>query len=527
MGSPTLSNGIIPTEDKLKFWTVFRTVGAEGEDILKTAKLVHVHDKEGFVVTSMDETYHFIHGGFGDAKITKILELCGVRVKEFIIGSINLAITENGLLYSWCSEFRSADTPIDKQMKQLGRFSYFVKDGCTPTQVVGLRKRKVRKVALQGVGKGRVVALTVGGAVYHWGTIGGITILAPRLMDKEQWDFAMGRDFWKVTSVGCSFGANFVLTDQGQIFRFGVCANDPQNLLLGAGLSIKKIATTRRTICALTAGGQVYSWRVNKSDGNPAWSTIPLVNVQFKDVQDIESCWMEDVCLVESKDNVRFACYLGNQIVRIFSYSTIPMNQCTAQICQKSYRTIVVANEGRNVTFSDDLWKSKEDMDVTFSLEGKTISAHKWVLTRRSEYFQKMFSGNWSETEGSLIEIKDTKYDIFQALLFHIYHRRVTFSVDETDNICDLMKLADCYCDEKARRSCEEILVRNISADNAFVLMQKAALANASYLEGEVIKFILDNRLIDKTSVQDLTDMLDLLGKETFRKLVIAAASHR
>lgn len=53
----------------------------EGEEILKRAKLVHVHDKEGFVVTKTDETYHFIHGGLGDAKIDRIPELCRVRVK--------------------------------------------------------------------------------------------------------------------------------------------------------------------------------------------------------------------------------------------------------------------------------------------------------------------------------------------------------------------------------------------------------------------------------------------------------------
>ncbi|OXA38558.1 hypothetical protein Fcan01_26750 [Folsomia candida] len=71
MWSSTLSHEVIPAGDKLKLWTVFRNVGVEGEGILKTAKLVHVHDKEGFVVTNMDEMYHFSQE-LGDMKIIAI-----------------------------------------------------------------------------------------------------------------------------------------------------------------------------------------------------------------------------------------------------------------------------------------------------------------------------------------------------------------------------------------------------------------------------------------------------------------------
>lgn len=81
MGSSTLSHGVIPAADKLKPWTVYRKVGQEGEEIWKTAKLVHVHDKEGFIVTNTDETYHFILEELGDIKITRIPELCDVRLK--------------------------------------------------------------------------------------------------------------------------------------------------------------------------------------------------------------------------------------------------------------------------------------------------------------------------------------------------------------------------------------------------------------------------------------------------------------
>lgn len=43
----------------------------------------------------------------------------------------------------------------------------------------------------------------------------------------------------------------------------------------------------------------------------------------------------------------------------------------------------------------------QKNTDVTFSVEGQLISAHKFILTMRSEYFEKMFSGEWAEAEGS------------------------------------------------------------------------------------------------------------------------------
>lgn len=65
-------------------WKIFRNVGADGEEILKTAKLAHAADsRHGFVVTMTDETYSFVceNPSAGVYKISKIPELSGVQVK--------------------------------------------------------------------------------------------------------------------------------------------------------------------------------------------------------------------------------------------------------------------------------------------------------------------------------------------------------------------------------------------------------------------------------------------------------------
>ncbi|XP_035701340.1 RCC1 and BTB domain-containing protein 1 [Folsomia candida] len=134
-----------------------------------------------------------------------------------------------------------------------------------------------------------------------------------------------------------------------------------------------------------------------------------------------------------------------------------------------------------------------------------------------------MFSNEWKETEGEapVIEIKDTKYEIFEAFLFYIYNDKVKFAGNEYENIFNLMQLADSYCDLKIRQNCEKILIRNISEESAFFLVRNASLAKASNLERNIVNFILDKRLLDlNLSPQEL---VELLGMDAFHTISLAA----
>ncbi|XP_035716743.1 kelch-like protein 30 [Folsomia candida] len=140
----------------------------------------------------------------------------------------------------------------------------------------------------------------------------------------------------------------------------------------------------------------------------------------------------------------------------------------------------------------------------------------------RSEYFEKMFSGEWAEAEGSsIVVIKDTTYDVFEGLLSYIYRDKVPFSELDYENIFGLLKLADSYCYLTIRQECDEILMQNITKKNAFFLLRNAAAANALDLEGEATKFILENGLFMATLSS--SELVDLLGRETFDKLAMAA----
>lgn len=79
---PSTPGGVIPMHRLTKF-DVFTDLEQKGEEILKTAKLAHVNNLEGFVVTTADETYSFSNDDLlsSVATITRIPELCGVQVK--------------------------------------------------------------------------------------------------------------------------------------------------------------------------------------------------------------------------------------------------------------------------------------------------------------------------------------------------------------------------------------------------------------------------------------------------------------
>ncbi|OXA42414.1 BTB/POZ domain-containing protein 8 [Folsomia candida] len=376
------SGGVIP-RSRLTNLVVFTDLEPEGEKILKSAKLAHVNDSEGFIVTMEDETYSFSYTkGESDIKITRIPELCSARVKEFFTGSINLAVTEDGRLYSWCIKF----LPNNDRTKQLGRLvsprGEEIESAGRPGLVTGsLTGQKVVQVAIPGEEVGnycRVVALTVGGEMHQWGgRAGGVpeTISKGNVEGKE------------VISVVSSADQILALTADGK-------------------------ATHVRS--EQSTSDEVYWLRVQDPERSVVWTrvaTIPHLPI----IQDIATCWARDVLVVELKNKSRFRCRLVKQEFSIEPSLTNSIDEAVTDISEVTNRTIGAsrAGEAKPRTLGGDianLWRTKENADVTFSVERKTITAHKFILTCRSEYFAKMFSNEWREGNGFKIVIKNTKH---------------------------------------------------------------------------------------------------------------------
>lgn len=116
-----------------------------------------------------------------------------------------MAITEDGQVYSWCSN----SDPDREQVQQLGRVSgEGIRSAGRPAPVTGsLTGQKVVQVAIPGEKGGHVVALTVSGEVYEWGPPSWV----PRPMPRGSFG---GK---KIISVACRVDHNLALTEDGRV----------------------------------------------------------------------------------------------------------------------------------------------------------------------------------------------------------------------------------------------------------------------------------------------------------------------
>ncbi|XP_035711351.1 uncharacterized protein LOC118436825 [Folsomia candida] len=283
MSASTSSSGVIP-ENKLKLWDIFRNVGADGEEILKTAKLAHVaNNKEGFVVTMADDTYSSIRENPrapGVCKVSKIRELSGIRVNDFFTAEINFAITEDGRLYSWASEISRDDDYGEDYVgheqdivNQLGR--YVSSDAadkialcCRPAPVEegSLMRVKVRQVAFSGGITTYTVALSVGGDVHQWGSKRNLyrpicDCWTPTLIPRERFDYQ------EVISVTCIEHMGVALTAKGQLYQWKLRDMMSQKVLIDGSGPLKKITGSYDLIFALTDKGDMHYLEVNVMPG--------------------------------------------------------------------------------------------------------------------------------------------------------------------------------------------------------------------------------------------------------------------
>ncbi|CAG2104173.1 unnamed protein product, partial [Medioppia subpectinata] len=76
------------------------------------------------------------------------------------------------------------------------------------------------------------------------------------------------------------------------------------------------------------------------------------------------------------------------------------------------------------------------------------VPAEKRILMVGSVYFRAMFSGSFAENDKKEIEIKDTTYEAFKAIVWYLYTHELSFDYNEGLDcklVADVCKLADAY----------------------------------------------------------------------------------
>ncbi|XP_065204210.1 speckle-type POZ protein-like [Planococcus citri] len=158
----------------------------------------------------------------------------------------------------------------------------------------------------------------------------------------------------------------------------------------------------------------------------------------------------------------------------------------------------VIANVTRQrqrvkVTISDNLPKRLQRLlhdqtlvDVTFVVDGKNFGAHKSILAACSPVFEAMFKHDMQENRSNQVNISDIRSEVFEEFLQFMY-------TDKTPNcklVTELFLVADKYQVEGLRVLCQEIILKELSVENAIDLLFFADLHKAEGLLKQVAFYI-------------------------------------
>ncbi|XP_066939650.1 BTB/POZ domain-containing protein 1-like isoform X2 [Macrobrachium rosenbergii] len=130
------------------------------------------------------------------------------------------------------------------------------------------------------------------------------------------------------------------------------------------------------------------------------------------------------------------------------------------------------------------------------------IPAHKFVLAVGSAVFDAMFNGQLS-TRQEEIELPDVEPQAFLALLRFLYSDEVQIG---PETVMTVLYTAKKYAVPALEQACVDFLKRNLSSDNAFMLLTQARLFDEPQLAALCLETI-DKNTADSLSAEGFTDI--------------------
>ncbi|PUZ50635.1 hypothetical protein GQ55_6G073700 [Panicum hallii var. hallii] len=152
------------------------------------------------------------------------------------------------------------------------------------------------------------------------------------------------------------------------------------------------------------------------------------------------------------------------------------------------------------------LLEAEENADVTFSVGGETIGAHKILLAVRSPVFRAELFGPMKESK---VTIEDMQPAVFRALLHFIYTDSLP-DVDQNDAresnsdlIWHLLVAADRYAVDRLKSLCESILCKNLDVETLPTTLALAYQHNCDKLKDICLEFISSSSVMDALMATD------------------------
>lgn len=152
------------------------------------------------------------------------------------------------------------------------------------------------------------------------------------------------------------------------------------------------------------------------------------------------------------------------------------------------------------------LYNTDTMTDIQFKVgkppSSQVVSAHKFILSIGSAVFDALFNGQLATTD-IMIEIPDVEPAAFAALLRFLYTDEVQIG---PETVMTTLYAAKKYAVPALERACVEFLKRNLSPDNAFMLLTQARLFDEPQLAALCLETI-DKNTSEALAADGFTDI--------------------
>lgn len=137
-----------------------------------------------------------------------------------------------------------------------------------------------------------------------------------------------------------------------------------------------------------------------------------------------------------------------------------------------------------------DLINQQEYADVLFRVDGDVVYAHRSILASRCDHFATMFASGFRESVEKEILIPNVSRMVFLRLMEYIYTDSV---VIDPDFAVELYILADMYGLHRLKSLCVTVAKRNLTIQNATMILQQASDENCQQLKSIAMDFVIEN----------------------------------
>ena len=158
-------------------------------------------------------------------------------------------------------------------------------------------------------------------------------------------------------------------------------------------------------------------------------------------------------------------------------------------------------------------------IDVTVQAEGESIPANRLVLACYSKFFESMFLSRMKEQYQNEVEIHQFDGKIVKSLIDFMYSGKIDI---DSDNVMDLITVADFLQMEDVIEFCFEFLESTMTIDNCIEIVKVSTIYHNALDLKTTYKFISENfdKLAKTDAIKSLSKdvLMKLLGKIDFSK---------